>query len=144
MRKAAFQGPAIVLTHAAATLPHAIAHQAIPVPTPPLQSAFIAVVIVVAPLVAAALLWTRLEHLGARLLLASMTGSLAFGLYYHFVAPGPDHVSQVPADGWGMLFRVSAVLLLVTEGAGCWIGAWALNETRRGAGRLRAAETPWA
>ena len=141
MRQAARYGTAIVAAHAAVIVVHGIAHQVIPVPTSSVQDAFIAVVIALGPLAAAALLWTRFGRLGAQLLLVSMAGSLAFGLYYHFFAPGPDHVSQVPADGWGMLFQASAALLSVTEGLGCWTGAWTLNQIQPGVDRLRAAET---
>ncbi len=122
MRKAAIYGTAIVVVHAAVTILHGIAHQASAVFASPAQNAFIAVVIVVGPLVAAALLWVPPGRLGAQLLLGSMGGSLVFGLYYHFVVPSPDHVSQAPADGWGVLFQVTAVLLLLTEGIGCWTG----------------------
>jgi hypothetical protein len=141
MRNATYYGTTIVAVHAAATLLHAIPHMAIPVPTTPAQNAFIAIVINLAPLVAATLLWTRFGRTGAWLLLASMAGSLAFGLYYHFIVEGPDHVSRVPADGWGTLFLASSVLLSVTEGLGCWIGVWALKAMPRATGRPRALET---
>jgi hypothetical protein len=131
----------VVLAHLVATLPHAFAHQTIPVPTPPAETSFVAVVIVIAPLVAAALLWSRFVRFGAMLLLASMAGSLVFGLYYHFVLPGPDNVAQVPADGWGLLFQVSAVLLAVTEGLGCWTAGWMLSATRPTASYLQAVRT---
>ena len=54
---------------------------------------------------------------------ASMFGSLAFGFVHHYVVQSPDRVSHVAADGWGMLFKVTAVLLAASEVFGCWVGA---------------------
>ena len=140
MQRVRRYGTAVVILHAIVLAPHALAHQAIPVVMPPVESAFIALVIVLAPLVAAGLLWTRLAWAGAGLLLASMGGSLAFGLYYHFLLLGPDNVVQAPADRWGLLFQASAVLLAVTEALGCWVAGWILALTRIRTGHPRAVE----
>ena len=121
---------AAVVAHALATILHGLPHQRIPVPTTPEQNLFIATVIGIGPLVALALLATRLRPVGAALLLATMAGSLVFGVYHHFVALGPDHVSQVPPEGWGALFGASAVLLAVTEALGCLAGGWVLRTGR--------------
>jgi hypothetical protein len=63
----------------------------------------------------------RLERAGAALLLASMLGSFAFGLYYHFVADTIDHVAHVarlqPAF-WSATFQVTAYLLAISEASG--------------------------
>jgi hypothetical protein len=93
----------------------------------PAQQAFVAAVISAAPVAAAVLLWTRWRRTGAVLLSGSMAGSLAFGVFYHFVEVSPDHVSEVSAGGWGTVFRATALLLALTEALGCWAGAWALS-----------------
>jgi hypothetical protein len=96
---------------------HSVAHEVLSVEATPAQLAFIIPVIVVAPLIAGLALrkWTTA---GAVLLLASMVGSLAFGLYYHFVADTIDHVAHVAQRGpafWSATFRVTAYLLAVFE-----------------------------
>ncbi len=63
---------------------------------PAWQLAYIVVVIYAAPVVAAVLLWTRYCLAGAWLLVASMAGSLVFGLLYHFLLPGSDNVFTQP------------------------------------------------
>jgi predicted neutral ceramidase superfamily lipid hydrolase len=123
----------IILTviHAIVVVLHGLAHANIPVPLSLVQSLFVDVVIVLAPIVAAVLLWTSFDRMGNWLFLSSMTGALLFGIYNHFIAMSPDHISQIPFDDWGVLFQVTALLLLVTEGIGCGVGVWALNPTRQ-------------
>jgi hypothetical protein len=130
MTKIRWIGGLVVVTHALVTILHGWAHAMIPVPTTAAQATFIAAVIAIAPVVAAVLLWTPFRRAGVRLLLGSMLGSLLFGVYYHFIAEGADHVSRVPADEWGWLFQATAVLLMVTEGVGTLVGAWALAALR--------------
>lgn len=121
---------AIVLAHVVPLVLHTVAHFALGIIPGLVSIAFIALVITLAPVLAAVLSWTRHRRIGAWLLLASMSGSLIFGLYNHFVAHSPDHVSQVPAGGWGALFGISAILMSATEVLGCWIGGWAVLRTR--------------
>jgi len=121
----------LIAIHAIVVVLHGLAHARIPVPLSLIQSLFVDVVIVFAPLVAAVLLWTAFDRLGHWLFLTSMTGALLFGIYNHFIAMSPDHISQVPFDGWGVLFQVTTLLLLVTEGIGCGVGIWALNPIRQ-------------
>ena len=45
------------------------------------------------------------------MLAASMAGSLAFGLLYHFLVPGPDNIFTQPPGPWRAAFVVTAVLL---------------------------------
>jgi hypothetical protein len=110
---------------------HSAAHEALSVKTTRAQLAFIVPVIIFAPLVAGLML-TKFERAGAALLLASMLGSLAFGLYYHFVADTIDHVAHVarlrPAF-WSATFQTTAWLLAVSEAAGAAV-AWPLTAGR--------------
>ena len=119
-------GTAVVTLHAIVVFLHALAHRYIPVPATPTQAIFIVTVIVTAPIVAMVLLWTSFRRTGAILLHCSMLGALIFGVYNHFIAIGPDRVSQIPPSNWQLLFQVTAVLLTVTEAVGCGIGAWVL------------------
>lgn len=121
----------LIAIHAIAVVLHGLAHANIPVPLSLIQSLFVDVVIVFAPIVAAVLLWIAFDRLGHWFFLSSMTGSLLFGIYNHFIAMSPDHISQVPFNGWGVLFQVTALLLLVIEGIGCGVGIWALNPIRQ-------------
>lgn len=99
---------------------HSVAHEALGVKATAAQLVFIVAVIFVAPLAAAVLL-PRAPRAAALALAAAMTGSLLFGLYYHFVADTIDHVAHVarmePAF-WAGAFRLTAILLLVFEAAG--------------------------
>jgi hypothetical protein len=121
----------LIAIHAIVVVLHGLAHANIPVPLSLIQSLFVDVAIVLAPIVAAVSLWTTFDRLGYWLFLTSVTGSLLFGIYNHFIAMSPDHISQVPFDGWGGLFQVTALLLLVTEGIGFGVGVWALNPIRQ-------------
>ena len=117
-----------VVAHAAVTVAHSAAHEILGVKATPAQLVFIVAVIIVAPLVAGLLLWRGKAKAGALLLVFSMTGSLAFGVYYHFVADTADHVSHVgrmsPAV-WAVVFQATALLLSLIEALGAWAG-WAV------------------
>lgn len=85
-----------------------------------------------APLAAGLLLWKRMKTAGALLLAASMAGSLIFGVYNHFVALSPDHVSHVgllPQKFWALIFQITAVLLVLIEATGIWAGMRTLKTT---------------
>jgi hypothetical protein len=125
--KMARYGTAIVVLHAIAHSLHGLAHQEIPVPLSLLQTIFIGTVILLAPILAAVLLWTKFHRIGGWLLLSSMAGSILFGIYNHYIIISPDHFSSVAFEGWGLLFQVTAILTLIVDGFGCWIGAWALK-----------------
>ncbi|XGW00750.1 MAG: hypothetical protein ACAF41_34170 (plasmid) [Leptolyngbya sp. BL-A-14] len=125
--KVAQAGTAIVLLHAIAHGLHGLAHVKIPVSLSSLQSVFIVAVIFLAPIIAAILLWTTFDRVGSWLLLSSMAGAILFGLYNHLLVISPDHISQVSSTGWGLLFQITAILTLIVDGLGCWIGVWGLK-----------------
>jgi hypothetical protein len=64
---------------------------------------------------------------GLLLLLASMLGSLVFGGVYHYIIISPDHVAHLPTGDARGLFRITALLLLVTETFGVAVAAMALQ-----------------
>lgn len=117
----------LVITHALVVALHGLAHEKIPLPLALFQNLFVGFVIVIAPIAAMFLLWTSFQRLGSQLLLGSMAAALVFGVYYHFIVISPDHISRVPFAGWGMVFHITAILLLLTEGIGCVVGAWSIR-----------------
>jgi hypothetical protein len=121
----------VVVIHAIVVTLHGLAHQKIPVPLSLLQSLFVGIVIVLTPIAAAVLLWTSFYRIGRWLFLGSMMGALLFGIYNHFIVMSPDHISQIPFEGWGVMFQMTALLLWVTEGIGCGVGIWAVNPIRQ-------------
>lgn len=125
--KTAQYGTAIVIVHAIAHTLHGLAHANIPIPLSLPQSLFIGIVIILIPIVAAALLWTRFSRIGLWLLLSSLFGAIGFGLYNHYIVISSDHVSQVAFTGWGLLFQITAALTLIIDGWGCWVSVWALK-----------------
>ena len=127
MMKIAQYGTAIAFIHAIANGLHGLAHVKIPIALSLIQGLFIGIVIFLVPILAAILLWTKFSRLGIWLLLFSLAGSGFFGLYNHYMVISPDHVSQVPFAEWGLLFQVTAFLILIVDGFGCGFGVWALR-----------------
>ncbi|MBW4523280.1 MAG: hypothetical protein KME16_26875 [Scytolyngbya sp. HA4215-MV1] len=125
--KVAQYGTVIVFLHAIVHGLHGLAHVQIPVALSLLQIVFIGGVIVFAPMVAAGFLWTKLDRIGYWLLLGAMMGAILFGIYNHFIAISPDHVSQVALNGWGWLFQITAILTLIVDGLGLGLSLWALK-----------------
>ncbi|HEX8000736.1 MAG TPA: hypothetical protein VF528_20310 [Pyrinomonadaceae bacterium] len=119
-----------VIAHAAVATLHGAAHQRLGVGLSTSQSLFVIVVITIAPIVAAILLWKKLPTAGAVILTLSMAGSLLFGVYNHFVGISPDHVSNVAAmsrSSWVSVFQSTAFLLPLTEAAGTIAGIFLLK-----------------
>jgi hypothetical protein len=113
-----------VAIHAVIATLHGVAHSDLGIQMSVAENAFINIVIVAAPLLAAIALWTRFARFGAILLVLSMGGSLLFGAYHHYVAITPDHVAHLPAGNLQGLFRVTAMLLVVSEAAAVVVGCW--------------------
>lgn len=121
----------VVLVHLGLVLAHGAAHEALGVELGPLQLAYALVVIVVAPLGAALLLFAARLRAGFALLAAAMSGALLFGLYWHYVAISPDHVAHLPPGEGRGLFRATALLLPVSEALGAALGFRGLARPRR-------------
>ena len=119
--RAAAYGTAVVLIHLLVNIFHGAAHWELHIDLTSAETIFVVIVILIGPLAAMALLWTPRQRLGLGLLALTMAGSLAFGLYHHFVAMGPDHVTAQGAGFWGTTFIVTACLLFLTEGAGTYV-----------------------
>lgn len=141
MRRVALYGTGVVILNAAATFLHGASHLGQHVMSlPAWQMAYVILTIFIAPIAAAALLWTRYRRGGTWLLLASMAGSFAFGLAYHFLVPGPDNAFTLEPGAWQTVFQASAVLLLLVEGAGCLVAAWILSQLARFPGAARRTQ----
>jgi hypothetical protein len=113
----------VVVVSAAVNVVHTASHAGQHIMSLPLwQLAFIALVIFATPVVAAVLLWTRYRVTGAWLLVASMAGSLVFGLLYHFLVPGSDNVFAQPPGTWRSAFVITAVLLSLLQATGVVVG----------------------
>ena len=116
-----------VLAHLIVSWFHGQAHTRLGVGLSDWQQMYVFVVIFLAPLVALALSFTRYVRAGLWLLFASMLGSLVFGAVYHYVIVSPDHVAHLPVGEARGLFRLTAVLLLITEALGVVVAALALR-----------------
>ena len=119
-----------VLAHLMVSIVHGRAHEHLAVGLSNWQKIYVLTVIVIAPLMAMLLIWTRLARPGLALLAISMAGSLIFGVAYHYVVISPDHVSHIPPGDAQGLFRTTALLLVLTELFGVVVGLWGLRERR--------------
>ena len=117
-----------VIAHLIINLLHGRAHTALEVGLTSWQQVYVITVILLAPLVGLALSWTRYKRAGLWLLLVSMLGSLVFGACYHYIIVSNDHVSHLPPGDARGMFRITALLLLITEAAGVALAAIALRK----------------
>jgi hypothetical protein len=115
-----------VVVHAFAVLIHSAAHVALNVRLAAWQTVYVWAVIVLLPL-AAGVLFRRRTRGGFALLAVSMLGSLVFGVHYHFIARGGDHVLAHGRGFWPATFLVSAVLLALVEAAAVFVAVRGLN-----------------
>lgn len=116
---------AIIITHLGLTIAHGLAHSHLTIDLIVWQKMFVALVIVAAPLLAGYFIWRYRLRLGGTLLTISMAGALIFGIYYHFVAAGPDNVDYDHAGApakWGNLFEDTAIDITLIEGLGLFAG----------------------
>lgn len=118
-----FTALALVLIHLIVSTIHGLIHQAAMVTLNTFGYVYVVVVITLAPLVAAALMFTRKRTIGALLLALSMFGSFVFGFWYHFLSSTNDNVAQVHGY-WHSTFLWTAIALAVTELAGTLMGWW--------------------
>jgi len=111
----------IVLLHLAVSMPHGMAHSGLHIEMQLWQNVYIWVIITLLPLVAAVLIWKR-RRAGFLLLLLSMAGAFLFGVFYHFIAAGPDNVATLPANPATRTFQLTAGLLALIEATGFVLG----------------------
>ena len=117
----------VVLAHLVVNLLHGQAHTELGVELTSWQQVYVYVVILPSPLVALVLTWTRYARVGLWLLLFSMLGSLIFGAAYHYIIISNDHVTHLPPGEARGLFRVTALLLVVSEVVSVAVAAMAIR-----------------
>jgi fatty-acid desaturase len=105
----------LVALHFAIVLAHGTAHRQMEIGLETWQQAFVAVAILVGPLMAVVVLWTSWKKLGAILLAVCMLGASAFGIFYHFLFPSADSIFFLKPSGWDEWFVITALLLATIE-----------------------------
>lgn len=118
----------VVLAHLVVNLLHGNAHTSLGVGLSSWQTVYVLSVILLAPLLALVLSFTRYLRAALWLLLLSMLGSLIFGFLYHYIIISPDHVAHLPPGDARGLFRATALLLLVTEALAVVVAAMAIHK----------------
>jgi hypothetical protein len=125
----------LVAVHLVATIWHGGAHEELAIALPPAKNLFVYVVIVLAPIVAAALGWTRYAGLGLWLFFLSMLAALLFGAYHHYLLVSPDNIAHLP-DGSPAAhtrFTDSAAAIAFLELLSAIYGAFQLGARRAAA-----------
>ena len=120
----------VVLAHLVVNVLHGQAHTKLGVGLASWQQVYVITIILLAPLVALALSWTRYAKAGAWLLLCAMLGSLIFGVAYHYVIISNDHVAHLPPGEARGIFRITALLLAITEAVGAAVASMAILKKR--------------
>ena len=127
---------ALVVIHLGITLWHGSAHTTLAIALPPAKNAFVLMVILAAPVLGGALVWTRYHRAGVWIFFLSMLGALLFGAYHHFVLVSPDNIGHLPhgsAEAQSS-FITSAATLALLELASTLYGAFCLGALRRASG----------
>jgi hypothetical protein len=119
----------LVVVHLAATLWHGDAHTRLAIDLPPAKTAFVFVVILIAPIVAASLVWSRYVSIALWVFFLSMLGALLFGAYHHYVMVSPDNIGHLPEAGpqFHSQFISSAAAIALLELASALYGAYCLG-----------------
>ena len=122
----------LVAIHLAASLWHGSAHTQLAIELPPHKTLFIFIVIIIAPVVAASLVWTRYIAIGLWVFFLSMLGALLFGAYHHYVLVSPDNISHLPAGSLEShsQFITSAGVIGLLELAAALYAAFCLGSHR--------------
>jgi len=106
----------LVIIHLVASIWHGDAHTRLAIALPPEKNIFVYVVILIAPLVALILVWTRHSTIGFWVLALSMVGALLFGAYHHYVMVSPDNIGHLPegsAEAHTQFISSAAVIALL-------------------------------
>ncbi len=122
----------LVAVHLAASVWHGNAHTRLAIDLPAAKTLFVYIVILIAPIVAAALVWTSYISIGLWVLFISTLGSFLFGAYHHFLLVSPDNIGHLPEGSPEMhsQFITSAVVIALLELALALYGAYCLGRYR--------------
>jgi hypothetical protein len=108
----------VVLTHTVVMLVHGAAHMRMKVELSAWANLYVLCIVGIGPMAGLILLKSSRQRTGSAVLCTTMIGALLFGLWKHFLAPGPDHAIHLQAGAWRLPFQATAVLLAVSELAG--------------------------
>lgn len=130
MTKLAITG--LVIVHLAASIWHGGAHTRLAITLPAEKTLFVYIVILIAPIVAAALVWTRFFSIGLWVFFLSMLGSFLFGAYHHYLLVSPDNIGHLPAGSpeAHSQFITSAAVIALIELVAALYGAYCLGRCR--------------
>jgi NADPH:quinone reductase-like Zn-dependent oxidoreductase len=108
---------------------HGSADTQLAIALPPDKNAFVYVVILIAPIVAAGLVWTRYISIGLWVFFLSMLGALLFGAYHHYVLVSPDNIAHLPSGSpkSHSQFIASAAVIALLELASALVAAGSLG-----------------
>jgi hypothetical protein len=120
---------AAVIVHLVASLWHGSAHNHLGIELSTQQTLFIYLVIIIAPVIAGILVWTRYVSIGLWVFFLAMLGSFLFGVYHHYVLVSPDNISHLPAGTpqSHSRFVTSAAVIALIELAATLYGAFCLG-----------------
>lgn len=119
----------LVAGHLVATLWHGSAHSHLAIDLPPEKTFFVFTVILIAPILATWLVWTRYVSMGLWVFFLSMLGSFLFGVYHHYVLVSPDNIGHLPGGSPELhsQFVTSAGAIALLELASALYGAFCLG-----------------
>jgi NADPH:quinone reductase-like Zn-dependent oxidoreductase len=122
----------LVIVHLAASIWHGGAHTSLAITLPAEKTLFVYIVILIAPIVAAALVWTRFFSIGLWVFFLSMLASFLFGAYHHYLLVSPDNIGHLPAGSpeAHSQFITSAAVIALLELAAALYGAYCLGRCR--------------
>jgi hypothetical protein len=129
---------AAVIVHLVASLWHGSAHTHLGIELSTQQTLFVYLVIIIVPVIAGVLVWTRYASIGLWVFFLAMLGSFLFGVYHHYVLVSPDNISHLPPGTPQALslFVTSAAVIALIELAAALYGAFCLG---RNYGRTRTS-----
>lgn len=132
----------LVGIHLVATLWHGGAHAQLAIALPAQKNVFVYVVILIAPVVAASLGWTRHFPVGLWVFFLSMLAAFLFGAYHHYVLVSPDNIGHLPTGSAQAHFQfiASAATIALLELASALYGAFCLGAHVGAPAALRGAE----
>ena len=86
----------------------------------------------VIPICAMALLWTSWRRSAGLIFAAFFAVVLTIGIYEHFLRAGADNIFTMASGTWALPYRLSAVLLVMVDAAGCLFRHHAATGNRGG------------
>jgi len=85
-----------LLVHHVIAILHGGAHTDLAIFLPPYKDFFVIAVMIILPIIAIILVWTRLVRWGLLLLACSMAAALLFDVYHHYILVSPDNIAHLP------------------------------------------------